>query len=167
MVRASFVLHTEESGCNGKKSKSYDEIASDIMFDIKVSELEKNVDVRCLSWVNFVTVALESTDFSLSTIGNGRITPECLFILANNYTLGSAEFNDIYDLAARLFPDSSEAGINAAAVALGKRDIRKTRKYISRFSTCQTAFNNMGVLCMLEGNYEKPSFIWKWLLQQE
>ena len=54
MVRASFVLHTEESGCNGKKSKSYDEIASDIMFDIKVSELEKNVDVRCLSWVNFL-----------------------------------------------------------------------------------------------------------------
>ena len=67
----------------------------------------------------------------------------------------AAEFNDIYDLAARLFPDCPEANINAAAVALSKRDTRKARSYLSRFSTRQTAFNNMGVLCMLEGNREK------------
>lgn len=78
----------------------------------------------------------------------------CL-LLANSHTPGSAEFNDIYDLAARLFPDCPEANINAAAVALSKRDTRKARRYLSRFSTRQAAFNNMGVLCMLEGNREK------------
>lgn len=157
MTQADLVLHTEECGCNGKEAGVYDDrIASGILLpDVEVPGLEKNVDVRCLSWVNFVPASLESSECRLPATGEGCITPECLFALANSYTPGSAEFNDIYDLAARLFPDCPEANINAAAVALSKRDTRKARRYLSRFSTRQTAFNNMGVLCMLEGNREK------------
>lgn len=157
MVQADLMLHTEECGCNGKEAGVYDDrIASGILLpEVEVPGLEKNVDVRCLSWVNFVPASLESAGYSLPANGDGCITPECLFALANSYTPGSAEFNDIYDLAARLFPYSPEANINAAAVALSKRDTRKARRYLSHFSTRQTAFNNMGVLCMLEGNREK------------
>ena len=151
------VLHTEECGCNGKEAGVYhDKIASGILLpEVEVPGLEKEVDVRCLSWVNFIPASLESADCRLPATGDGCITLECLFALANSHTPGSAEFNDIYDLAARLFPDCPEANINAAAVALSKRDTRKARRYLSRFSTRQAAFNNMGVLCMLEGNREK------------
>lgn len=157
MAQADFVLHTEECGCNGKEAGVYhDKIASGILLpEVEVPGLEKEVDVRCLSWVNFIPASLESADCRLPATGDGCITLECLFALANSHTPGSAEFNDIYDLAARLFPDCPEANINAAAVALSKRDTRKARRYLSRFSTRQAAFNNMGVLCMLEGNREK------------
>lgn len=43
------------------------------------------------------------------------------FAVAGSYPAGSTEYNDVLDLAARLFPDSPEANINAAAVALSKR----------------------------------------------
>lgn len=157
MAQANLMLHTEECGCNGREAATYDDrIASGILLpEVEVPGLEKSVDVRCLSWVNFIPASLDSADNRLPANGDGCITPECLFALANSYTPGSAEFNDIYDLAARLFPDCPEANINAAAVALSKRDTRKARSYLSRFSTRQTAFNNMGVLCMLEGNREK------------
>ena len=157
MAQADLMLHTEECGCNGREAATYDDrIASGILLpEVEVPGLEKSVDVRCLSWVNFIPASLESADYRLPANGDGCITPECLFALANSYTPGSAEFNDIYDLAARLFPNCPEANINAAAVALSKRDTRKARSYLSRFSTRQTAFNNMGVLCMLEGNREK------------
>ena len=157
MAQADLMLHTEECGCNGREAATYDDrIASGILLpEVEVPGLEKSVDVRCLSWVNFIPASLDSADYRLPANGDGCITPECLFALANSYTPGSAEFNDIYDLAARLFPDCPEANINAAAVALSKRDTRKARSYLSRFSTRQTAFNNMGVLCMLEGNREK------------
>lgn len=42
------------------------------------------------------------------------------FTVAGSYPQGSTEYNDVLDLAARLFPDSPEANINAAAVALTK-----------------------------------------------
>lgn len=68
---------------------------------------------------------------------------------------GSAEFNDLIDLAGRLFPDSPEACVNAAAVALSKRDVERARGYLVRFSTYPEAGNNMGILYLLEGNMDK------------
>jgi len=77
------------------------------------------------------------------------------FALAATYPKGSTEYNDVFDLAARLFPDSPEANINAAAVALTRNDTDRARKYLSRFSTLPQASCNMGILYLLEGNREK------------
>lgn len=77
------------------------------------------------------------------------------FAVANSYPKGSMEYNDALDLAARLFPDSPEANINAAAVALTKKDAVRARHYLSRFVTLPMAYNNMGILCLLEGNRDK------------
>lgn len=157
MAESDLSLRAEECGCNGKEAGIYDDkIASGILLpDVEVPGLEKNVDVRCLSWVNFLPVSMENENISLPASGIGCVTLGCMFSLANSFTPGSAEFNDVFDLTARLFPDSPEANINAAAVALSKRDTRKARRYLARFATRQEAFNNMGVLCMLEGNREK------------
>lgn len=68
---------------------------------------------------------------------------------------GSAEFDDLLDLAGRLFPDSPEACINAAAVALSKHDTDRARGYLMKFATLPEAGNNMGILYLLEGNTDK------------
>ncbi len=157
MAQADLMLHTEECGCNGREAATYDDrIASGILLpEVEVRDWRRVWMCAACHGSIFIPASLESADYRLPANGDGCITPECLFALANSYTPGSAEFNDIYDLAARLFPNCPEANINAAAVALSKRDTRKARSYLSRFSTRQTAFNNMGVLCMLEGNREK------------
>ena len=72
-----------------------------------------------------------------------------------SYPKGSNEYNDAFDLAARLFPDSPEAAINAAAVALSKRDVKKARAYLEKYATLPLAYNNMGILYLLEGNRDK------------
>ena len=77
------------------------------------------------------------------------------FAVANSHPVGSTEYNDVLDLAARLFPDSPEANINAAAVALSKKELHKARKYLERFATLPMAYNNMGILYLLEGNRDK------------
>ena len=157
MTESDLFMRTEECGCNGKQAQSFeDKIASGILLpEVEVPGLEKNVDVRCLSWVNFLPVNPENSSYQQPSQGDGTVTLGGLIALANSFTPGSAEFNDLIDLTARLFPDNPEANINAAAVALSKRDTRKARRLLSRFSTRSEAFNNMGVLCMLEGNREK------------
>ena len=77
------------------------------------------------------------------------------FAMATSYPKGTKEYNDLLDLAARLFPDSPEANINAAAVALTKGETAKARQYLERFATLPMAYNNMGILCLQEGNRDK------------
>lgn len=75
--------------------------------------------------------------------------------LAQAHKRGSDEFNDLIDLAGRLFPDSPVACINAAAVALSKHNTARARGYLMRFATLSEAGNNMGILYLLEGNLDK------------
>lgn len=75
--------------------------------------------------------------------------------MALSHPRGSAEFNDLMDLAGRIFPDSPEACINAAAVALTKHDTERARGYLMKFATLPEAGNNIGVLYLLEGNADK------------
>lgn len=77
------------------------------------------------------------------------------YTVAMSYRAGTREFNDVMDLAARLFPDNADANINAAAVALTRRDTQLARKYLERWQTNPKAYNNMGILNLLEGNRDK------------
>lgn len=89
------------------------------------------------------------------SVRSGGLTLSEFYTMAQTYPTGSAEFNDIIDLAGRLFPESSVACINAAAVALMKKDMDRAKNYLEPFATLSDAGNNMGILCLLEGNYDK------------
>lgn len=91
----------------------------------------------------------------LFEMGSRSLKLSEFFAVAQSYPKGSNEYNDAFDLAARLFPDSPEAAINAAAVALSKRDVTKARAYLEKHSTLPAAYNNMGILYLLEGNRDK------------
>ena len=91
----------------------------------------------------------------LRTGGHRALSLSEFFAVAGSYPAGSTEYNDVLDLAARLFPDSPEANINAAAVALTKGETAKARRYLERFATLPIAYNNMGILCLQEGNRDK------------
>lgn len=83
------------------------------------------------------------------------ITADNFYLLASGFEVGSREFNDIIDLAARLFPDCAEAGIDAAGVALLQGDAEKARRYLAPWDTDPRAWCNLGLLHLLEGNRDK------------
>lgn len=121
------------------------------------------LDERVFPYVRRVDYEISFTRRPLNTVegrrllaaGSHSLSLSEFFAVANSYPKGSAEYNDALDLAARLFPDSPEANINAAAVALSKRDTKRARHYLERFATMPAAYNNMGILCLLEGNRDK------------
>lgn len=78
-----------------------------------------------------------------------------LYATAQRYAVGTREHNDILDLAARLFPDNAEARIDAAGVALLRGDIAQAANYLRGLDTDSRAWNNLGVLYMLQGNASK------------
>lgn len=75
--------------------------------------------------------------------------------VSQSYAPGSREYNDVIDLSARIFHDNPIANINAAAVAITRNDTKTARQYLNGLDTDPRAYNNLGLLYMLEGNTDK------------
>ncbi len=78
-----------------------------------------------------------------------------LFISARRFAKGSRDSNDLLDLSARLFPNSPEAAVNAAGVALMRGDLVLAYNYLKPYQTDSRAYCNLGVYYMLSGNRAK------------
>ena len=78
-----------------------------------------------------------------------------MFATAKSFKVGSREYNDLVDLMARLFPDNAEANIDAAGVALLRGDLKLAAKYLKSWQTDSRAYCNLGVLNMLQGDFQK------------
>ncbi len=106
-----------------------------------------------------LTFSLQATDEATARLtwqkNQENMTLADFYALIHVYEPGTREFNDLVDLAARLFPDNPEANINAAAVALTHGDTDTARSYLTRWQTDARAYNNMGILYLLEDNRDK------------
>jgi outer membrane protein OmpA-like peptidoglycan-associated protein len=76
-----------------------------------------------------------------------------MFLVANTYPEGSKEFMDVFETAARIFPDDPVANLNAAASALLSSDAARAERYLEKAKkNTPEYFNNLGVLSMIRGN---------------
>ncbi len=75
-----------------------------------------------------------------------------LYLVAQTYEPGSDEYNEIYALAARLYPDDETANLNAANVALKDKDFEAAESYLSKAGSSGEAEYARGVYYYLNGN---------------
>ena len=80
-----------------------------------------------------------------------------MFLIANSYPKGSDEYNDVFDIAVEQFPNDPTANINAAAIALGKKNTDKAHYHLKRFKKLPEAWNNLGVLYLLKGDTDNAN----------
>lgn len=85
----------------------------------------------------------------------GQMSLNEMFHVANSYEKGSPEFNEVFDIAVRLFPADSVANINAAASAISRNDTVAAAKYLGKVGNDPQAMNNRAVYYMLVGNIDK------------
>lgn len=75
-----------------------------------------------------------------------------LYLIAETYPTGSREFNEVFETAARYYPDNVAANNNAAAAALLEGNPQKARRYLDRVGEAPEAQNNRGVWLLMEGH---------------
>lgn len=85
----------------------------------------------------------------------GQLSLNEMFHVANSYRAGSDEFNEVFDVAVRLFPDNPVANINASAVALLRGDTLTANRFLLRVKEDVRAQNNMAVYYALTGDLEE------------
>ena len=77
-----------------------------------------------------------------------------LYQIALSYPQDSPQYEEVFAVAVRYFPNDPVANNNMAAIALRKNDLDAARRYLERTAGYAGAANNYGVLKALEGDYE-------------
>lgn len=62
-----------------------------------------------------------------------------MFLVAQTYEPGSPEFNEVFDIAVRLFPDNETANLNAACTDLQKGDLTSAEKHLAKAGNSKEA----------------------------
>ena len=78
-----------------------------------------------------------------------------MYHTAQALTKGTADYCDLLDLAARLYPSNSVACINGAAVALMRGDLDRAGQLLAGLETDPNAYCNYGVYYLLNDEVEK------------
>lgn len=81
-----------------------------------------------------------------------------MYLIAGTYEPGSEAFNEVFETAARLFPDDDTAKLNAAASALNRKDTVMAEAYLKNIKVHTAAYhNNMGVFYGLRDEWDKAA----------
>lgn len=141
--------------------------------DAKIKAIEKGVHWQRMSSEWFPQLRRTDyqlnysvKDFSLDVARQiiktrpGQLSLNEMFHVANSYEQGSAEFNEVFDIAVRMFPDSPVANINAAASAIRQGDSVAALKYLKRVEGDARAYNNWCAYYMLVDDLEQAK---EWL----
>ena len=78
-----------------------------------------------------------------------------IILLAGKYKPGSPEYDQVYLTAARLFPDSDVANLNAANSAMNMGDLQSAARFLERAGDSSEADYARAILLAKEGDYAK------------
>ena len=76
-----------------------------------------------------------------------------LYLVAQTYNPGSTEYEEVFQTAVRLYPESPEANLNSANVALRENRLDEAERYLSKAGTSPAAQHARGVLAALRKDY--------------
>ncbi|MDY6147420.1 MAG: DUF3868 domain-containing protein [Porphyromonas sp.] len=78
-----------------------------------------------------------------------------MYLVARTYPEGSKEFNEVFDIATRLFPSEPVAIVNASAVDIETGNFRVALERLLKVADRKDALNNLGVAYARMGQYDK------------
>ena len=84
-----------------------------------------------------------------------RLTLREFHILANSCLPGSDDYYEVFETAARMYPDDPAAAINAANAALKRKDYASAERYLSRAGDSDDAVYARAALAFSKEEYDK------------
>lgn len=83
-----------------------------------------------------------------------KVSLQDFFRVAALYRPGTEQYREIYEIAAYTYPDCKVAQLNAAAAALSQGDRESARYFLNQADNDRRAYNNLGVLALMDGDKE-------------
>lgn len=138
----------KERSIRALDAKMYQTLLQDCYPGLRHSDYVVNYVVRAYTDVNEIKEILKKNPQLLSL--------EEMFRVAQTYEKGSEAFNEVFDIAVRMYPNDPTANINAAAMELQRGNLQQAARYLERADAQAAATqNNKGVLNILQGKLDE------------
>lgn len=90
-----------------------------------------------------------------------KLSLQELFLVAQDCEPGSREFDEVFDIAVRMYPDDPVANLNAANIALRHKDPKAARRYLPKAGDTPQAVYARGICALLEKDYAEAETLLK------
>ena len=154
---------------NAKIEESVFSIAKDesLTPDQKEQKLKREIPKEWKWMVDSIFPALRHSDYEVSYTIRSFTVEEAsqfiktrpqqlslneMFLVAQTYEPGSADFNEVFEVAVRMYPEDETANLNAAVIALHRDDLQAAARYLAKAGSSAEAKNLCGVLAAKQGN---------------
>lgn len=132
------------------KSRFADEysfLLAEVYPGLRHSDYTINYTVRGYSDVNEIRAVMATQPHKLSL--------NEMFLYAQTLEPGSDEYDEVFETAARMYPDDATANLNAANAAMGRKDYKSADKYLQKAGDSAEAVYARGIFAALQGDYDK------------
>lgn len=85
----------------------------------------------------------------------GKLSLNEFYQAAKSMKPGSAEYDDVFETAVRLYPADPAANLNAANAAMARADYASAARYLDKAGETPSAIYARGILEALQGRYEQ------------
>lgn len=82
-----------------------------------------------------------------------------MFLVAETYETGSEPFNEVFEVAVRMYPDDPVSNLNAAISAINTRQLDKAKRYLAKATDCPEKQLAEASILMLEGKLDEAKSI--------
>ena len=90
-----------------------------------------------------------------------QLSLEEMFLVAQTYEPGSAEFNEVMEVAVRMYPSDETANLNAACTRLNAGDVDGAKPYLDKAGDSPQAVNARAAYAYLTGNYDEAARLYR------
>lgn len=90
-----------------------------------------------------------------------QLSLEEMFLVAQACEPGSAEFNEVMEIAVRMFPHDATANLNAACTRLNAGDAKGAKPYLDKAGDSPQALNARAAYQQLTGNDEEAAALYR------
>lgn len=82
-----------------------------------------------------------------------------MFLVAETYEAGSEPFNEVFEVAVRMYPNDPVSNLNAAISAINTRQLDKAKRYLAKANDCPEKQLAEASILMLEGKLTEAKVI--------
>ncbi|WP_374048208.1 type IV pilus biogenesis/stability protein PilW, partial [uncultured Parabacteroides sp.] len=78
-----------------------------------------------------------------------------MFQVAQTYEPGSRQYNEVFEIAVRMYPDDPVSNLNAANTAIGNKQLEQAKRYLSKSVDSPEKQLAEASIAMLEGDLDR------------
>lgn len=145
LIDGNLAPDTKEARLKANFPKDYKYISTNIFPTLRRTDYKVSYTVRSYTTVEEVRKIMRTKPWNLSI--------EEFFLAAQGLEPGTAEFNNVFATAARVFPFDEIANINAANAFMASKDLKAAERYVNRMGDSTKAKYTRGVFKALSEDF--------------